>query len=561
MLVLLLVSACGSKKPVVAEDLGGPESQAANLCGAKVEAEVSAPPLLEGMGSYHFAVSEQPLSQRYFDQAMVLNWGFNHAEAHRSFVEAARLDPGCAMCFWGAALALGPNINAKMDAANLAPALEAIGKAAALADAASPMHKALISALGKRYARDAGEDRSALDEAYALAMREVATNYPDDADVQTLFAESLMDQHPWDYWQKDGKPRPWTGDIVTVLERAMNTSPDHAGANHLYIHAIEASKDPGRALPSAKRLESIVPGAGHLVHMPSHIYIRIGQYHEGSEANERAIASDNQYSTQCHAQGTYPLLYTPHNWHFLWATSSLEGRSKRAIEAAKEVRKRVASESSMSHHDMGFMQHFFVTPLYAYARFGMWDEILAEAQPDAAMTYPNAVWHYARGMAFVGKRDLSAAHKELDALKELAKSRDLEKVTVFDINTTKQLMAVAIAILEGEMAAAGKNYKEAITRLEFAAELEGQLNYDEPPDWYYPVRHSLGAVYLEANRPTEAERVYRQDLDSLPDNGYALFGLAQALRAQHKEKAAAAVDKRFQEAWKYADHALSSSRY
>jgi tetratricopeptide (TPR) repeat protein len=557
-----LVLGCGSKAPEV-EGPGGGGAEGGEAGAGEGGGKAGKPiaPLLEGLGSFQRTVStKDPMAQKYFSQGLMLSYAFNHREAERSFREAARRDPSCAMCWWGIALVRGPNINAKMEPEDLPVCLEAMDKARATAAGTSELEQGLIAALDKRYVASPPEDRAPLDEAYAAAMRQLAEQYPEDPDVLALTAEALMDLHPWDYWQKNRKAQPWTAEILALLEKTMALAPEHPGANHLYIHAVEAGPTPEMGLPAAERLGGLAPGAGHLVHMPAHIYIRTGRFHEGTEANQRAIASDDAYLTQCRQQGIYPLAYAPHNHHFLWATASFEGRSKLAIEAANVLRKRVPREK-MSCHGLGTLQHYHVTPLYAFVRFGKWAEVMAEPQPEGDLAYPLAVWRYARAMALIFQDDLAGADKELAELRTLAANPQLETVTVWDINTTKALMEVAVKVVEGEMAARKKDFKSAIRHLEEAIKLEDALNYDEPPDWYYPVRHALGAVYLEAKRPKDAERVYRQDLEVWRENGFALFGLREALKAQKKAAAAGEVDQRFQAAWKHADHTLTSSRF
>jgi tetratricopeptide (TPR) repeat protein len=564
----LLLASIGCKKEKEAKRSGtAPVSKTTDKpddTGKKPETEKTAP-LLEGMGEFHREIStKSPEAQKFFDQGMVLAWGFNHAEANRSFLEAARLDPDCAICYWGAAWVLGPNINAKMDSADAPRAWEHLQKAVALKGKAKDWEQAWIGALEKRYVAENPEDRAKLDQAFADELRGVVKKFPDDVDTRALLAEALMDLHPWDYWDlKKKKAQPWTGEILKTIEGVLATNEKHVAANHLYIHAVEASpNDAKRAEASADRLRDLVPGAGHLVHMPSHIYIRLGRYADGSTANEAAIKADQAYLTQCRSQGIYPLAYHPHNFHFLWATASFEGRSEKAIDAAKQVASKVPPDK-MACHGWGTLQHYHVIPLYAYARFGKWDELLAAPKPEASLIYPTAVWHYARGLAHVGKNQLPEAEKELEEVRKLAseKKPELKKVTIWDINSSYALIQIAAKVLAGELAARKGDSAAAIKELEGALELEASLNYDEPADWYYPVRHALGAVYLEAKKAKDAERVYREDLEFYPENGFALFGLKQALEMQKKTADAAAVDARFKKAWAAADHQLATSRY
>lgn len=535
---------------VLAGCQAGPQTQAGNGLRA---------PLLDGMGDHHFSISSpDPLVQRLFDQGLVLAYGFNHREAGRSFREAARLDPECAICWWGAALVLGPNINAGMPPENNAKAWAALQKAVALSGHASMRERAYIEALSARYAQDPPADRGSLDRAYAEAMGRLAERYPDDLDAATLYSEALMDTTPWNYWQAGGSPRPVTETILATLERVLARNPDHPGANHLYIHAVEAER-PEQGLPAARRLEDLVPDAGHLVHMPSHIYIRTGDYHAGSLANERAVKSDQRYIAQCREQGLYELGYVPHNWHFLWATATFEGRSKRALEAAYETRNRV-DRDMMDKPGFGTLQHYYLLPYYAHVRFGHWDTVLNQAEPPLDMPYGHATWRYARGLAYVARGDLDKAESELAALEALADKPALEDVTVWEINTMSHLMDIAGHVLAGELAAARGDYDNAVRRLRKGVEAEERLAYNEPPDWYFPVRHSLGAVLLEAGRPEEAEAVYRENLEKYPENGWALKGLSLSLEAQGRIDEVERVRKRFRQAWRRADIELESSR-
>lgn len=530
-------------------------------CGTEVADEDRIAPLLKGMGDHHHKVTtNDSQAQRFFDQGLILSYGFNHAEAERSFRQAALLDSNCAMAYWGIALVLGPNINARMNPEDNPKAYKAMQKALQLAENVSANEQAYIQALSKRYALNAPEDRTALDQTYADAMRQLAQQYPGDLDAATLCAEALMDLHPWNYWKADGNPQPWTLEILNILEAVIKRSPNHPGANHFYIHAIEASLNPERALASADRLRNLVPGAGHLVHMPSHIYIRIGKYHEGSLANEHAIAADAAYITQCRSQGIYPLAYHPHNYHFLWATATFEGRSKRAIEAARELTTKVHTDM-MREPGYGTLQHYYAIPFYTLVKFGKWDDILNEPAPPADLLYPSGVWRFARGMAFIRTGQLQKADVELSALREIANDTTLKHVTIWEINTTYDLMQIAETVLSGELAAKHGDYEQATDRLEKGVRLERELTYDEPPPWHSPVGQNLGAVLLEAGKPAEAEKVYRQDLQKYPENGWSLYGLYSSLKAQGRMEEAQKVKLRFEEAWQSADVHLNSSRF
>lgn len=526
-------------------------------CGSQIEKQA---PLFTNLGTHNFSITtDSELAQKYFNQGIILAYGFNHEEAFRSFEEVSRLDSNCAMAFWGMAYVLGPNINLPMDAGVVHTAYDAIQKAISLLDNETHREIDYVMALAKRYTIEEFEDRFSLDQAYSDAMRELAKNYPDDLDAATMFAESLMDLHPWDYWLKDGTPEPWTPEILSTLEGVMKIDPDHHGANHLYIHSVEASKNPEIGLISANKLRFLAPGAGHLVHMPAHIYIRTGKYHEGSLANIRAVESDEEYINQCNQQGFYPLAYYPHNYHFLWATATLEGDSKTAIDAAIKTSQK-PPDSLMNLCGYQTLQHFAVIPLYAYITFGKWDEILNYPEPQKDRLYPQGVWHYARGMAFVAKDEFTNAERELAYLEDLRSNKNVEDLSIWGINSAGSLLKIAYEVLNGELASKKKNYKLALNHLRKAVELEDGLRYDEPPTWFYPCRHNLGAVLIEAGKYSEAQKVYEKDLIDIPDNGWALFGLYQALIKQEKTVEAENVESKFKEVWKYSDVILTSSR-
>ncbi|MDX1582013.1 MAG: hypothetical protein R3338_00265 [Thermoanaerobaculia bacterium] len=530
------------------------------IWGATVSAEQQLAPIFEELGDHHHPItttSEQ--AQRYFDQGLILAFGFNHGEAHRSFMQATKLDPECAMCWWGAALVLGPNINSAMDPAKATEAWRLTEKALSLTERVTPREKAYIRALAERYRPEAVEDRSRLDRAWAEAMGGVANRFPEDLDARVLYAEALMDTTPWNYWKENGSPRPVTETILATLESVIREDANHPMANHLYVHAVEA-QHPEKGLEEAKRLETLVPGAGHLVHMPAHIYIRTGDYHAATRANQRAIEADQRYLEQVDAHGVYRLAYVPHNYHFLWSTATLEGRSELAIETAREMAS-IVDEERMRERPLATLQHYWITPLYALVRFGRWDEILGRDEPAEDLVYPRGVWHYARGMAFARKGRFGAAESELAALRDLLDDPRLEWVTVWDINKSRHILAIAEAALSGEIEAAKGNFEDAIEKLDRAVELEDDLNYDEPPTWHYPTRHSLGAVLLEAGEAERAEAVYREDLETFPDNGWALFGLLESLRRQGETEAAAKTDQKLREAWRHADVVLTSSRF
>ncbi|MGJ3244639.1 MAG: tetratricopeptide repeat protein [Elainellaceae cyanobacterium] len=516
-------------------------------------------PLLSNLGDYQFPISTNNiLTQHFFNQGMILAYGFNHAEAARSFREAARHDSTCAMCYWGLAYSLGPNINAAMEADDVPTAYDAIQQAIALKDYATEREQAYIWAMADRYVAAPVDDRSGLDLAYTDAMRDVAQRYPNDADAQTLFAEALMDTMPWDYWTDEGEAKPDTLEVLNTLESAIEKHPDHIGALHFYIHAVEKER-PELGIEAADRLGDLAPGAGHLVHMPSHIYIRVGRYHDAVVANQVAAAADQEYVTQCHAQGIYPAAYMPHNHHFLNFAAIMAGQKTVAMESAHQT-SQMADQDLMRQAGYGTLQHYYMIPLYTMVQFDLWDEILAEPAPAADLVYPTGVWHYARGMAFAAKGQVNQAQQELTSLTAIASSPDLDGVTIWDINTTAALLDIASEVLAGEIAVSQGDYDRAIAYFQRGVELEDRLNYDEPAPWSSPVRQNLGAVLLKAGRPAEAEQAYREDLAIYANNGWSLYGLAQSLRAQGKSGEAETVQRQFEDAWQYADITLVAAQ-
>ena len=455
-------------------------------------------PRLQKLGSHVFPVStKNKQAQLFMNQGLGLSYAFNHAEAGRAYREAARLDPDLAMAFWGDALALGPNINAPMDPANEPKALEVIQKAVALKAKASPREQALIDALTQRYSGRA-EDRKARDVAYADAMRKVHLQFPDDQDISMLYVESVMDLRPWGYWTRDGTPYERTTEIVALTEQVIARNPLHPAALHLYIHLMEAY-DAEKAEAAADRLQTLMPAAGHMVHMPAHIYQRVGRYADAARSNELAIAADEDYISQCRAQGLYPMAYYPHNLHFLWFAATAEGRSKLAIEAARKAASQVSDETLKA---VPLLAGFRVVPYFALTRFGKWDEMLREPQPPTTSAYMTGMWHYARGTAFLGKGQIDSADQEFAKLDEIMADKSLDQ-PLFSPNTGRQVLSIAREVLAGEISAAKKNYDPAIAHLERAVRLEDALVYTEPAEFHYPPRHALGAVLLEANRPAK----------------------------------------------------------
>ena len=517
-------------------------------------------PLFSGMDILHFPITtKNPEAQKYFNQGLLLAYGFNHAEAARSFYEATRKDSTCAMCYWGYAYVLGPNYNAGMEPDNYQRAYAAIQKAIKWSKNSTVKEKAMIKAMAARYVAIPPGDRRDLDSAYMVAMKAVYTQYPDDVDIAAMYAEALMDMHPWDLWDKDGNPKSWTPAILGAIENAIKVNPKHPGGHHFYIHAVEASNAPERALASCKLFDDgLIPTAGHLVHMPSHIYINTGDYHKGTVANIKAVQVDSLYVTQCHAQGAYPLAYYPHNYHFIAACATLEGDSHWAIKAAKKMADQT-NHKGMLEASLMTLQHFNSIPYFVNVKFGKWNDILHEGPPDSVLLYPNAIYHYAQGMAYVGTNNLENAKKELTALQEIAKEDTLKKSLIWGINSLFQVVDIAQKVLEGQILAAEKHYDESARVLKEAIVLEDQLQYQEPPDWFFSVRHYLGSVLLQNHQPDEAIRIYEEDLKNWPKNGWALNGLKSAYDALDQEDKAKETEAQFNEAWAYADVTLNNS--
>jgi tetratricopeptide (TPR) repeat protein len=523
------------------------------------QADKAGAPVFKGLGSHHHPIStKNPRTQMYFDQGVNLMFGFNHAEAIRSFREAARLDSSCAICWWGMAVALGPNINQPMPNDAVTPAWQALGRARALEAKASPEEREWIEALAARYSPDPKADRKGLDEAYAQAMGRLWRAHPEDLDAGVFYAEAMMDTQPWDYWQPDGvTPKGHALEIVATLENVIHRAPDHPGALHLYIHAVEATTTPERAEAAADRLETLMPGAGHVVHMPSHIYYRVGRYADAVHVNELAAKVDEDYIAACKAQGAYPVGYYGHNIHFLWSSSEMQGRYAAAIDAARRLMKAVDAYNQAASNPTAELYGF--TPVATLLRFGRWDAILAEPPPPDALTLDRGVWLYARGFAHANKGDLRAAAEDRDALAKLV-SADYGRYDAYSV-PAGGMIGLSLALLDGEIARVSGRLNEAIADFRKAAVLEHSLAYSEPPYWHQPVSHLLGAALMQAGRPAEAETVYRESLKFYRVDGWALFGLGQALDAQGRRAEAADVHKAFDQAWAFADVKLASSRF
>jgi tetratricopeptide (TPR) repeat protein len=517
-------------------------------------------PLLEGLGDHHFPVTtNSPESQRFFDQGLRLTYAFNHSEALRSFKEAARRDPQNAMAYWGWALVLGPNLNLPMVPEVAPQAYQAVQRAVALANQTSERERAFIHALAKRYTNDAEADRTPLDKAYADAMAKLVERFPDDLDAATLYAAALMNLSPWDYWNLDGSPKENTLKVLESLQSVIERNSRHAGALHYYIHTVEA-RHPEKGEPHADMLAGLMPGAGHLVHMPSHIYMRVGRYTDSYAANRRAVSADENYITQCRSQGIYPLNYYPHNIHFMAWSAMFQGRPEAALEAARKIVAKVPPEISADKNAWALYETFLSQPMFVMVRFGMWDAMMAEPKPDIASQFMTGIWHYGRALAHIYKDQPTEAQQELQKLSAAREAMGtIEHYIGFA--TAKTLMTIAEQIVQGELAYTEGRVLEGLAHLERAVRLEDGLRYNEPPDWYFPVRHFLGAMLLDAGYPNEAEVVYAADLRKNPENGYALFGLSEALERQGRVKEAQAFSERFRRAWADASHTLTSSRF
>jgi tetratricopeptide (TPR) repeat protein len=505
-----------------------------------------------GFGEHHHRVTTRSaLAQKLFDQGMALLYGFNHDEAHSSFKRASELDPQMAMAFWGMALVLGANINLPSIPDREKAAYENIQKALSLASGASQHERDYINALAKRYSADKSADLNRLAVDYKNAMGELMRKYPDDMDAATLYAESMMNLRPWRLWTKDGEPAEGTEEIVAVLESVLKRDPDHIGANHYYIHAVEASRNPERALASASRLGRLAPASGHLVHMPAHIYIQTGDFDRSAKSNSEAALADEAYIRKTGAKGIYPAMYYSHNLHFLLESHNRAGRFLDARRAAARL------EANVRRHiaEMDMLEAFLPSSVFVLAYFNKWDEMLRAPAPDARFKTAKAFWHYGRALAFAAKNKLTDADKERSALVEMKNAIPQDAAWGVN-NSVRAVLNLALIVIDARMARAKRDFDAAIDAWEKAVEEEDALGYDEPPAWYYPVRQSLGAVLLQAGKAERAEKVFRAALNRAPRNGRLLFGLMESLKAQGKQESAALVQKQFREAWKLADTKL-----
>jgi tetratricopeptide (TPR) repeat protein len=519
--------------------------------GSRPEGAAKGPQLLPNLGSYHHPIATQsPQAQRWFDQGLTLIYGFNHDEAIRSFEQAAKLDPAAVMPLWGISYALGPNINLPVDPEAEKKAFAAVQKALAMSAKAPPHERAYVEALAKRYSDDSGADLSQLAKDYAAAMKNVMESYPDDPDAATLYAESLMDLNPWKLYDLDGNPVQGTEEIVSVLESVLKRYPNHPGANHYYIHAVEASRNPERALPSAQRLQTLVPGAGHLVHMPSHIYARTGDYSAAAKSNAQAAQVDRDTMKLTGiTQGIYPLMYYGHNLHFLAYAASMDGRYDEAKKAADQVAALVVPVLQQ----MSMAEFVLPTPLWVDLRFQKWDSILKSPEPAAGTPTTRGMWHFFRGMALASQGKAEQAQAEKSALDVSVSQVPADTpYSGTGLATSGMILAVAAHVLDARISSALGQSDAAVSAWEKAVKGQDKIPYDEPPAWLYPIRESLGGELLRAGRYEEAEKVFRADLSDHPRNPRSLLGLAESLKGQKKLEDAAWVTSQFKSAWKGA---------
>lgn len=505
------------------------------------------PPLWNNLGTLSYEITtSQPRAQQYFNQGLRLAYGFNHEEAANAFRMAQKIDPACAMCYWGEALVLGPNINMPMDPQANAPAVAASRKASTLKDRATAREQALILALATRYADDPKLERATLDNAYADAMRKVAAAYPGDQDIAVLFAESLMNLSPWDYWEAGGaRPKGNTAELVATLEKVLKANPDHPGAIHYYIHTVEASTNPRRAEKYADRLARQMPGAGHVVHMPAHIYFRVGRYKDSLATNKQAVAVDEKYIAERKPGGVYPMAYYPHNVHFVLVSAQMAGDGKTVIEAADKLAGIVTDDAA---REFPIAQPVRAAPYFAHAQFSDPDTILAIPAPGEGLPYVKGLWHYARGVAFAEKGDAADARKESAAIQRLRKTGEFDALNEALV-PAQDVLQIASHVVEARAAQASGDLKRAANQYRQAIALEDNLAYMEPAYWYYPVRQSLGAVLLQQGDSEGAEKAFRDSLNRVPNNGWALYGLSEVYRKRGDARRVQATEELLSQAW------------
>ncbi|NKI31876.1 tetratricopeptide repeat protein [Croceivirga thetidis] len=529
----------------------------ANFMLEAVDSTQQIAPIFEGLGNHHLKIStDEPDCQMFFDQGLKLTYAFNHAEAHRSFLEASRLDPSSPMTYWGQAYALGPNINDPIpDSKRRIKANEAALKALKHVSKADSKEKALIEALSVRYSADTTIDLNILDERYMEAMQKVVKKFPDDTDILTLFAASVMNTTRWNYWNESNEPMNGIAEAKKGLEKAIKINPKNPGAHHYYIHMVELP-NPDLAVQSADSLGNLMPSAGHIVHMPSHIYIRVGRYLDAVKVNQKAILADEDYISQCYAQGMYPLAYYPHNVHFLWSAASLLGHSEIAIDAAKKTAEKVPVGEMK---DLHFLQNFAATPLLSYVRFGKWNDILTTPPPNQEIKHLRLIWHYARGVAFAKKENLKEAKEELEAIEAMLLDDDLKNMMAVGFDSSHTIATLASEIVSGEIALMEARFDEAISHFKNAVHIEDSLVYNEPSAWYIPPRQNLGTALLKAERYDEAESTFKEDLAELRQNGWSLTGLYLSLEKQGKLEEANQIRQELKKAMEHSDLEITAA--
>ncbi len=532
------------------------------LANDKILISKTQAPLLKGLGEHTHKISSDIIGvQRYFDQGLIMSFAFNHAEAIRSFIGSQRLDPECAMCFWGEALALGPNINVNSDGKvimspeNRIQAYKAINKALNLSKKSPEKEQDYIRALSVRYDGNPKTSRDNLDKAYAKAMEELSRKYPDDNDAASLYAEALMNTMPWDYWADNGNPKPDTVKVIESLERVLKNNPNHPLAIHLYIHAVEASSNPSRAEKYADKLADLVPGAGHLVHMPAHIYWRVGRYNDASIANINAAKVDEDYIAQCNSQGLYPAMYYPHNIHFLWAASTMEGRSELSINSALKVSNYIKDEQI---RQIPFIEFFQTLPLLSYVRFAKWEEILSYKKPNEDFKFSLGIYHYARSIAFSSLGNFDKAKNEQKKILVNNQSNEI-KVLIKAGQPSDKLLEISNLLALGQIELNKENFSSAIKYFKNAVKIQDQLPYREPEFWYYPTRQTLGHALLLNKNFNEAVKVFNKDLKQYPKNGWSYYGLHMAYNGLNNKIMSDKAIKKFNKIWQFSDIKLNSS--
>ncbi len=515
-------------------------------------------PIFEGLGNLNFTVSTQSKkAQQLFNQGLTLIYAFNHNEAARSFNGALKEDSTIAMAYWGIAMVLGPNYNAALDPSLLAQINQALDKAMVLSTHASEKEKQLILALRQRFPLKEVSDMSNYNAAYSRSMASVFMNFPNDSEVAAIYTDALMNEHPWNFWLKDGSPQPWTMELVRHVEQQLQKFPNHPAILHMYIHLMEASRDAAKALTASYKLGDMLPAAGHLVHMPSHIYIRTGKYHDGVIANEKATLADSSYVAQCKVQGVYPMMYYPHNIHFLAACAFLEGSSVKALKAAWMIARKSDKKYIFENPTV---QHYSIIPYYVLVQLAKWNEVLSLPKPPDSLEYPLAIWHYARGQAFAAAKNFNAAMSELKSLVKFSKDPKFKELLIWENNSVAQILEIAQLVLSADILAGKGETTKAIDLLMKAVAIEDQLNYTEPPDWFFSVRLTLGEMLNRAGRFDEALKIYEEDMINLPENGWALKGMENSYKGLGNQQKLKETRLRFEKAWQWSDIEINSSR-